>query len=141
MCLGHTQIEAGWRQDGGGLTNNPVENWSFSSRNVRVHIKVGVGYESDLKLAQKLMIEAAIASPRALSDPKPSVWLTAFGDSSIDHEILVWISDPEAGVGNVRSDILNRLWFAFGENGIEVPYPQRDIHIRAAPAPPPASGD
>lgn len=112
------------------LMTDPVENWSFSSRNVRVHIKVGVGYESDLKLAQKLMIEAAMASPRALSDPKPSVWLTAFGDSSIDHEILVWISDPEAGVGNVRSDILNRLWFAFKENGVEVPYPQRDIHIR-----------
>ncbi|MBA2933949.1 mechanosensitive ion channel [Sphingomonas sp. CGMCC 1.13654] len=117
------------------LMTDPVENWSFSSRNVRVHIKVGVGYDSDLKLAQKLMIEAAMASPRALSDPKPSVWLTAFGDSSVDHEILVWISDPEAGVGNVRSDVLNRLWFAFKENGIEIPYPQREVHIRAAPGP------
>lgn len=116
------------------LMTDPVENWSYSSRNVRVHIKVGVGYDSDLALAQKLMIEAAMQSPRALKSPKPTVWLTGFGDSSVDHEILVWITDPEAGVGNVRSDILNRLWVSFKDNGIEIPFPQRDVRIRTAPA-------
>ncbi len=120
------------------LMTDPVENWSYSSRNVRVHIKVGVGYESDLAVAQRLMIEAAMAAPRVLKDPKPTVWLTDFGDSSVDHEILVWVTDPEAGVGNVRSDLLNRLWLSFKEHGIELPFPQRDIHIRsgAPPAPP-----
>ncbi|WP_242098400.1 mechanosensitive ion channel domain-containing protein [Sphingomonas sp. CROZ-RG-20F-R02-07] len=113
------------------LMTQPVENWSYSSRNVRIHIKVGIGYDSDLPLAQRLMIEAALASPRALKEPKPAVWLTGFGDSSVDHEILVWITDPEAGVGNVRSDVLNRLWLSFRENGIEIPFPQRDIHIRS----------
>ncbi len=112
------------------LMTEPVENWSYSSRNVRVHIKVGVGYDSDLPLAQRLMIEAAMASTRVLNEPKPSVWLTAFGESSVDHEILVWIADPEAGVGNVRSDVLNRLWLLFAKNGIEIPFPQRDIRIR-----------
>ena len=73
----------------------PVENWSYTSRNVRVHIKVGVAYDSDLALAQWLMIEAASASPRVLDKPKPSVWLLEFADSSIDHEILCWIADPE----------------------------------------------
>jgi len=86
------------------------------------------------------MIEAAAAAPRVLQDPKPTVWLTDFGDNSVDHEILVWIDDPEAGVGNVRSEVLNRLWLLFKANGIELPFPQRDIHIRsgslsAAPAP------
>lgn len=120
------------------LMTDPVENWSYSSRNVRVHIKVGVSYDCDLALAQRLMIEVANASPRVLKEPKPNVWLTGFGDSSVDHEILVWINDPEAGVGNVRSDVLNRLWVAFKENNIEIPFPQRDIHIRSG-LPGPAS--
>ena len=116
------------------LLTEPVENWSYTSRNVRVHIPVCVAYDCDLPLAQRLMIEAATASERVLKEPKPTVWLTAFGDSSVNHEVLVWITDPESGVGNVRSDVLNRLWVLFKENGIEIPFPQRDLHIRTRPA-------
>jgi small-conductance mechanosensitive channel len=114
----------------------PVENWSYTSPNIRVHIPVGVGYDSDLPLAQRLMIEAAVASERVLSEPRPTVWLMAFGESSVNHEILAWISDPEAGVGNVRSEILNRLWLTFREHGIEIPFAQRDINIRSLPSQP-----
>lgn len=116
------------------LMTEPVENWSYSSRDVRLHIPVGVAYSSDLALAQRLMIEAASAAARVLPEPKPSVWLKGFGDNSVDHDILVWISDPELGVGNVRSDILNRLWVLFAENGVELPFPQRDIHVRSMPS-------
>lgn len=119
------------------LMTEPVENWSYSSRNVRIHIPVGVSYDCDLALAQRLMIEAAKASPRALADPAPVVWLRAFGDSAVDHEILVWMSDPEGGVGNIQSEILNRLWRLFKEHGIEIPFPQRDLRIRSLPAPAP----
>jgi len=98
-----------------------------------VHIKVGVAYDSDLALAQRLMIEAATASPRVLDKPKPVVWLLEFADSSIDHEILCWIADPEAGVGNVRSAVLNRLWELFKEHGIEIPFPRREVLIRNQP--------
>ena len=118
------------------LMTEPVENWSYTSPNIRVHIPVGVAYTCDLALAQRLMIEAAIASQRVLAEPRPTVWLMAFGESSVDHEILAWISDPEAGVGNVRSEILNRLWLAFREHGIEIPFAQRDINIRSLPAQP-----
>jgi small-conductance mechanosensitive channel len=118
------------------LMTQEVENWSYSSRDVRVHIPVGVAYSCDLAVAQKLMIEAASASERVLSAPAPRVWLRAFGDSSVDHEILVWIADPEAGVGNVQSEILNRLWTLFKENGIEIPFPQRDIRIKEWPGQP-----
>lgn len=79
------------------------------------------------------MIEAARGSARVLDEPGPSVWLKGFGDSSVDHDVLVWIADPEMGVGNVRSDILNRLWRLFAEHDIEIPFPQRDIHIRTLP--------
>ncbi|MGY4395927.1 small-conductance mechanosensitive channel [Sphingomonas sp. UYAg733] len=113
------------------LMTEPVENWSYSSRNVRIHIPIGVSYSSDILLAQKLMLEATTSSDRVLADPAPRVWLTAFGESSVNHEILAWISDPEGGVGNVRSDILNRLWILFRDNHIVLPFPQRDVHIRS----------
>lgn len=116
------------------LMTQEVENWSYSSSNVRIHIPVGVAYDCDLQLAQKLMIEAATAPERVLKAPKPSVWLRAFGESSVDHEILVWIADPQSGVGGVQSEILNRLWVLFKENGIEIPFPQRDIRIKEWPA-------
>jgi small-conductance mechanosensitive channel len=118
------------------LMTQEVENWSYSSRDVRVHIPVGVAYDCDLPLAQKLMVQAAGEAHRVMQNRPPKVWLTAFGESSVDHEILVWISDPEQGVGSVRSDILNRVWELFRENGIDLPFPQRDLHIKDWPGNP-----
>ena len=116
------------------LMTDPVENWSYSTRNVRIHIPVGISYTSDQEIAQRLMIEAAVAAERVLDKPKPTVWLTDFGASAVQYDILAWIADPEMGVGNVRSDILNRLWRSFAENGIELPFAQHDVHIRSMPA-------
>lgn len=110
------------------LMTQEVENWSYSDRNVRVRIPVGIGFDSDLKLAQELMLRAAQESPRVLRNPKPNIWLTAFGENRVEHDILVWISDPESGVGSVKSDVLNRLWLLFRDHGITIPYPQRVIH-------------
>ena len=118
------------------LMTQEVENWSYSSRDVRLHIPVGVAYDCDLPFVQQLMIQAAKESSRVLNQPEPRIWLRAFGESAIDHEILVWISDPELGVGSVQSEILNRLWRLFKENNIVVPYPQRDLHVRDWPSPP-----
>ncbi|RHW17980.1 mechanosensitive ion channel protein MscS [Sphingomonas gilva] len=118
------------------LMTTEVENWSYSDRNVRVHIDVGVGYDCDLKLAQDLMMRAAVESSRVLEKPPPTVRLIAFGENAVKHEIRVWISDPEDGVGNVRSDVLNRIWVLFREHKVSMPYPQRDIHIRSLPEPP-----
>ncbi|NNC72536.1 MAG: mechanosensitive ion channel [Sphingomonadaceae bacterium] len=115
------------------LMTEEVENWSYSSLEVRVHIEIGVSYTCDIKLAQELMIEAATECKRVLNSPKPNLWLREFGDSSVNFELLVWIKDPEGGVGNVRSDILNRIWWKFKENDIEIPFPQRDLHIKDWP--------
>lgn len=118
------------------LMTKSVENWSYTDRNVRVRIPVSVAYDSDLPLAQELMLRAAAESPRVLDSPKSNVWLTKFGDSGIEHELLVWINDPESGVGNVRSDVLNRLWVLFKDHGIIVPYPRRDVRMMAEPTAP-----
>ncbi|MDJ0275225.1 mechanosensitive ion channel [Sphingomonas sp. 2R-10] len=109
------------------LMTQEVENWSFSDRNVRIRIPVGIGYETDLRLAQKLMLQAATESPRVLRSPAPNVWLISYGEYAVEHEILAWISDPESGVGNVRSDVLNRLWDLFAEHGIRIPVPRREV--------------
>ncbi|HEX4737558.1 MAG TPA: mechanosensitive ion channel domain-containing protein [Allosphingosinicella sp.] len=123
------------------LMTQEVENWSYSSRDVRIHIPVGIAYDCDVPFAQKLMVQAATEAKRVLKTPPPSIWLRKFGESSIDHEILVWISDPEAGVGSVRSEILNRVWALFKEHGISIPSPQRDIRIKEWPSAPPRNGE
>ena len=122
------------------LMTQEVVNWSYSSRDVRISIPVSIAYDCDVALAQKLMIEAADASPRVLESPKPAVWMTAFGDNALDHEIRVWIQDPEGGLGSVRSEILSRLLDLFREHEIAVPYPQYDVRVKAWPSegPPPA---
>lgn len=112
------------------LMTQEVENWSYTDRNVRVRIPVTVGYGCDLELAQRLMLQAASESPRVLDVPEPNVWLTALGENGAAHDILLWISDPESGVGNVKSDVLNRLWTLFGTHGITVPAPRRDVRVR-----------
>ncbi|WP_066798738.1 mechanosensitive ion channel family protein [Sphingomonas soli] len=111
------------------LMTQEVENWSYTDRNVRVRIPVTVAYDSDLTLAQDLMMRAVVESPRALIDPQPTVRLAAFGENGVEHEIFCWISDPEGGVGNVKSDVLNRLWVMFKEAGIRIPVAQREIRM------------
>jgi small-conductance mechanosensitive channel len=116
------------------LMINQVENWSYSSREVRVKIPVGVAYSSDMELAEKLMYEAAKSTPRVLDFPPTNVLMMAYGESSVDFEIRIWITDPEAGIANVRSEVLKRLWNLFKENGIEIPFPQRDLNLRESEA-------
>jgi len=113
------------------LITNEVINWSYSDRNVRMKIPVSISYDNDPEQALALLAEAAKANPRVLADPPPTTRLMAFGDSGVDLELRVWIQDPEAGLGSVRSDINLAIWRAFKDAGIVIPYPQRDLHIRS----------
>jgi small-conductance mechanosensitive channel len=115
------------------LMTQEVVNWSYSTRDVRISIPVSIDYECDAALARKLMIAAADASPRVLATPKPNVWITKLGENGIDHEIRVWILDPEAGIGPVRSEILSRVLELFRENGISIPSQQREIVVKEWP--------
>ncbi len=115
------------------LMTQEVENWSYSSRTVRVKISIGVSYNTDLRHAQQLMIEAANESQRVLKEPAPVCWITGFGDSSVDHEVRFWITDPEGGLGNIKGDVFLRIWDKFKGAGIEIPFPQRDVHVRDLP--------
>ena len=116
------------------LMINQVENWSYSSRNVRIQVPVGVSYDADMALAEKLMLEAAVKARRVLTSPAPSVWWSGFGDNAVNFTIHCWINDPEEGTGNVRSDVLRQLWALFKEHDIGLPYPQRDLNLKQSEA-------
>jgi small-conductance mechanosensitive channel len=115
------------------LITNEVINWSYSNNLVRLKVPVGVSYESDLEKARDLMLEVANATKRVLMDPKPSCLLSGFGDSAINLELRVWINDPQNGLGKVKSDLHWGIWKAFKEHGIELPYPQREVHLKTGP--------
>ena len=111
------------------LMINQVENWSYSARDVRVKAPLSVGYETDLERAEELMLEATRGTPRVLEFPEPRVLLMGFGDSGIAFEIRFWILDPEEGISSVRSDVYKRVWKLFREEGIQIPFPQRNINF------------
>jgi small-conductance mechanosensitive channel len=114
------------------LMVNQVENWSYSSRRVRVQVPVAVSYDCDLKLAETLMIDAARAVPRILAEPAPVAWIDRFGEIGVNFVIQCWINDPEEGTGNLKSAVLKTLWWKFKEHGIEIPHAQRPIAPPAA---------
>ena len=114
------------------LITQQVVNWSFSDRAVRLKIGVGVSYQSDVRKALDLMMEAAQENDRVLKAPPPATRLIGFGDNAVDLELRIWVNDPEAGVVNVASDIRLAIWDKFHAEGIEFPFPQRDLHITAA---------
>jgi len=114
------------------LIINRVENWTHSDSMLRLRIVIGVHYRSDVKLAMKLIEEAASETDRVLADPPPQCLVRAFSDSAVNLELRFWINDPMNGRARVGSEIQVRVWDKFHEQGIEFPYPQRDLHIRSA---------
>jgi small-conductance mechanosensitive channel len=116
------------------LIGNQVVNWSYSNPLVRVDAEFGIAYGSDLREVRTLAIEAAGRTRRVLSDPAPACHVIGFGDSAIKLVLRFWIDDPAAGVTNVKGDVFLALWETFKEHDVELPFPQRDLHLRTVPA-------
>jgi small-conductance mechanosensitive channel len=114
------------------LIASEITNWSHSDRAVRLHVKVGVSYKSDPFQVRDLLLHVADNHPRVLKYPQPNILFVDFGDSSLDFELRLWISDPQEGIENVRSAVRFEIWKVFKEHGIEIPYPQRDLHIKSS---------
>ena len=121
------------------LITTRVENWSFSNLRIRQKIPVGISYSADVRAAIEMCVEAAKANPRVLGTPSPICLLKGFGDSSVDLEVRFWMVDPQNGLSNVKSDILLDIWDRFHENDIEIPFPQRDLHLKSVAPEIPAS--
>jgi small-conductance mechanosensitive channel len=112
------------------LITHQVVNWSYSSNQVRLRIPIAVSYEADVREARALCLDAAAETPRVLPQPPPACVLLAFGDSAVELELRIWIQDPKNGVGNVKSEVLLRIWDKFRVKGILFPYPQREVHLK-----------
>jgi small-conductance mechanosensitive channel len=107
-----------------------VINWSYSNDEVRIDVEFGVAYACDPHKVIALALEAANSVKRILAAPPPVCHLKAFGDSSVDFILRFWIRDPIDGLTNVRGQVLLALWDIFKREGIEIPFPQRDINMR-----------
>ena len=110
------------------FVEDTVTNWSVSDPKIRISVSVGVAYGSDTELVTQLLLKAAEEHPETLSEPEPDVLFKEFGDSSLDFELRTWIPESMHRL-KIISDLNYAIDKAFRENDIEIPFPQRDVHL------------
>ena len=111
------------------LITNQVVNWSHSDDFVRLDIFFGTAYHDDPHEVRKMAIAAAKSVDRVLSFRPPVCHIVGFGDSSVDYILRFWIKDPTGGLTNIRGNVYLALWDAFNENGVSIPFPQREVRM------------
>jgi small-conductance mechanosensitive channel len=115
--------------------NNSVTNWTANDPNVRINIPVGVGYNSDPAKVRELLLGAALAHPDVLREPNPDVIFTDYGDNSLNFTLRVWTAARAHTPLILKSDIYFALFETFAAHSIELPFPQRDLHLRSSDIP------
>jgi small-conductance mechanosensitive channel len=113
------------------LISNAVINWSYTDPRIRLKLPVRVSYDDDPEVALQILLAACENQRRVLRDPLPVSRLMHFGDSGIELELRFWISDPQDGVNNVRSDVNRAIWRLFKERGITIPVTQHEVRMRS----------
>ena len=112
------------------LTDNTVTNWSTRDPKTRLHIPVGVSYDSDPHQVRNILLRVCANSTEVLDSPAPDIRFVAFGESSLDFEVLAWTDRPRTR-WLVSSHLHFDIWDALKQAGIEIPFPQRDLHLRS----------
>jgi small-conductance mechanosensitive channel len=107
-----------------------VTNWSYEDPRGRFRIPFGVAYGTDLPKLRKLMLDVADEQPKALKEPEPELFFVGFGDSSLNFELAVWSSESTLSPRRFRSELFFAIEQKLRESGIEIPYPQQDLHVR-----------
>ena len=115
------------------LITGHVTNWTYSNTRARISVEVGVAYGTDLEVAKQCILNAATQYEHCSMYPEPAVYLREFGNSSITFLMYFWIDDVHLGRFKAQSDVMFAIWHKFKQHGIEMPFPQRDIHIRSMP--------
>jgi small-conductance mechanosensitive channel len=111
--------------------NQRVINWTANDRQVRISLPVGVSYGSDPKAVRDLLSRISTQHPDVLGDPAPEIVFLDFGDSSLDFELRVWTIRQVQTPQRLKSDLYFAIFEAFREHGIEIPFPQRDLHLKS----------
>jgi small-conductance mechanosensitive channel len=114
----------------GDLIAERVINWTLSDRRRRVEVPIGVAYGSDPRQVIELLTQVAAQHPDALQDPPVATHFVGFGDSSLDFKVWVWTTNFD-GWWQLRTDVFTNAYEALAEAGIEIPFPQRDLHLRS----------
>lgn len=112
------------------FTTARVINWTANDRQMRFSIPIGVSYRSDAEKVREILLRIAGEHPDVLEDPGPEVLLSSFGDNSINFELRVWTITQVQTPGRLRSDLYFAMLREFARNGIEIPFPQRDVYIK-----------
>ena len=112
-----------------------VENWTHTHRRTRLKLDLRVHYRSELTRVIDICENAARETVRVLSEPAPKCLLIEFGDAGLNLQLRFWIADAQNGVQNIKSAVLLKIWETFRREHIEVPYPQRDLHVRSEGVP------
>jgi small-conductance mechanosensitive channel len=110
------------------MVTNRVENLTFSDTLISQQTLLSVGYDSDVMLVSRLLVEAALAQTRVMAEPAPVAALTAFGANGLEFTLNYWITDPENGQLNIRSDVNTAILTALRNNNIDIPFPQQVVH-------------
>jgi small-conductance mechanosensitive channel len=109
-----------------------VINMTYSNTRGRVEIPIGVAYSSDIEQARDIILEAARTHPSSIEEPAPACYLRNFGDSSVDFVLHFWVGDVTLGRWRPQSEVMFEIWRQFKQHGIEIPFPQRDLHLRTS---------
>lgn len=112
------------------LVGDNVINWSHNRQSTRFHVNIGVAYGSDVALVIKLIQEAAMEHPDVVSEPPPTVRMKDFGDSSLDFKVNFW-SQKMWMIEDVKSEVRIAIEQKFRDNGVTIPFPQRDLHVKS----------
>ena len=115
------------------LISDTIHNWTFRSREMRVRIPVGVAYGSNPRQVEEALLEAARGTSGILKTPAPSVWFSGFGESTLDFTLLCWTSEMVHRPRSLESELRYRIHEILAARAIELPFPQRDLHLRTAP--------
>jgi small-conductance mechanosensitive channel len=111
------------------LISNAVINWSYTDPRIRLKLPIRISYQDDPELALQVLLTACEGQRRVLRDPPPVSRLMQFGDHGIELELRFWISDPQEGVNNVRSEVNRTIWALFKESKITIPVAQREVRL------------
>jgi len=122
------------------LISNAFTNWTRSDPIVRTVLVVGVSYDGDPHTAMKVLEEAVIMQPEVMLQPAPCIYLTNFNDSSVDIRVQYYTDVTQSSRLEVKSKVMLAIWDALKEADIEIPFPQRDVHIREIAAAPNPTG-
>jgi potassium-dependent mechanosensitive channel len=115
----------------GDLLSQQLINWTLSDKRRRVELLIGVAYASDMSLVQSL-ISDALQLDKISKVPAPKILMQTFGDNSVDFRVLFWVDDMEIWL-DMRHEVMSSIFQSFKENGIEIPFPQRDINFKNLP--------